>query len=88
MEQKAGAQVSAPLEVLWGPDGLTLVIIILYLLIVGVAFAVLDRSGLLKSASGRMVGAFGGRKYPLLLVISFFFMYFLGLDAAISYGPF
>jgi uncharacterized ion transporter superfamily protein YfcC len=65
---------TAPLEVLGGPDGMVVIVIIVFLLMVGVAFAVLDRTGLLKLAISKIVQAFGGRKYLLLLVISFFFM--------------
>lgn len=74
--------LTAPLEVLTTDDGLTIITIILFLLIVGVAFALLDRSGVLKAAIARIVARFGARKYVLLLVISFFFMLlgaFLGM---------
>jgi len=74
--------LAAPLEVLGTKDGLTIITIILFLLIVGVAFALLDRSGVLKAAIARIVARFGTRKYVLLLVISFFFMLlgaFLGM---------
>lgn len=66
--------LTAPLEVLGGPDGFTIAVIIVFLLMVGVAFAVLDKTGILRAAIARLVRAFGGRKYALLLVISFFFM--------------
>ena len=65
---------TAPVEVLWGPDGITILTIIIFLLMVGGSFAVLDQSGILKAAISRLVRAFGGRKYGLLLVITFFFM--------------
>jgi uncharacterized ion transporter superfamily protein YfcC len=65
---------TAPVEVLWGPDGLTVITIIVFLLMVGVSFAVLDGSGILKATIARVVRAFGGRKYLLLLAISFLFM--------------
>ncbi len=65
---------AAPLEVLGGPDGATIIVIIVFLLLVGVSFAILDKSGILQAAIGRMVAVFGGRKYWLLLVISLFFM--------------
>jgi len=65
---------TAPVEVLWGPDGITVITIIVFLLMVGVSFAVLDKSGILQAAIARVVRAFGGRKYPLLLVISLLFM--------------
>jgi uncharacterized ion transporter superfamily protein YfcC len=66
--------LTAPVEVLWGPDAPTVIVIIIFLLMVGSAFAALDRSGILTAAIGRLVQAYGHRKYILLLVISFFFM--------------
>ena len=65
---------TAPFEVLGGPDSLTVIAIILFILLVGVAFAVMDKSGILKATIARIIKAFGGRKYGLLLVIAFFFM--------------
>jgi len=66
--------LTAPVEVLWGPDAVTIITIIVFLLMVGSAFAVLDKSGILQAAIGRIVKAFGGKKYLLLLAISLFFM--------------
>jgi len=65
---------TAPLEVLAAPGSLTIIVIILFILMVGAAFAVLDRSAILRSVIARVVHWFGGRKYLLLMVISFFFM--------------
>ncbi len=65
---------TAPLEVLAGPDNLTIIVIIVFILMVGVAFAIMDKSGILKAALARIVRRFGGQKYVLLLVITFFFM--------------
>ncbi len=66
---------TAPVEVLFTPDGLTKVIpIILFILLVGIAFGVMDRSGILQSVISGIVRKFGGRKYVLLLVVTFFFM--------------
>lgn len=65
---------TAPFEVLGGPDGVMTIVIIVFLLMVGVSFAVLDKSGILKYALARLVQKFGGRKYILLLLITFFFM--------------
>ncbi|HCR72426.1 MAG TPA: hypothetical protein DIW23_13340 [Anaerolineae bacterium] len=39
----------APLEVVTGPDGLTVIVITVFILMVGVAFAVMDKSGILKA---------------------------------------
>lgn len=65
---------TAPFEVLAAPGNLTVIAIILFILLVGVAFAVMDKSGILKSVISRIILAFGARKYMLLLVIAFFFM--------------
>jgi len=64
----------APLELLAGPDNVTIIVIIIFLMMVGVSFGVLDKSGILRVAIARLVKRFGGRKYALLLAIIFFFM--------------
>jgi uncharacterized ion transporter superfamily protein YfcC len=64
----------APLEVVTGPDGLTVIVITVFILMVGIAFAVMDKSGILKAALARIVKRFEKQKYTLLLIISFFFM--------------
>jgi uncharacterized ion transporter superfamily protein YfcC len=74
--------LTAPIEVLWGPDNLVVITIIVFILLVSGAFAVLDKSGILQNALAGIVKKFGKRKYLLLLVISLFFMLlgaFLGL---------
>jgi uncharacterized ion transporter superfamily protein YfcC len=65
---------TAPFEVLGAEGNITVIAIILFILLVGVAFAVMDRSGILKSVISRIIKAYGDRKYVLLLVITFFFM--------------
>lgn len=65
---------TAPLEVLWGPDALTIIVIIVTIFLIGGSFAILDKSGLMKAGLSRVVRAFAGRKYPLLLAIAFLFM--------------
>jgi uncharacterized ion transporter superfamily protein YfcC len=66
---------TAPVEVLFTPDGLTKVVpIIAFILLVGTAFGVMDKSGILKAVISRIVKTFGSRKYVLLLIITFFFM--------------
>ncbi len=66
--------LTAPLEALAGPDGATIIVIIVFLLLVGVSFAVLDRTGLIRAALAGILKRFGTRKYLLLLVVSLFFM--------------
>jgi len=46
---------TAPFEVLGGQDNLTVIAIILFILLVGVAFAVMDKSGILKSVISRII---------------------------------
>jgi len=73
---------TAPVEVLWGPDALVIITIIVFILLVSGAFAVLDKCGILKSVLARIVKTFGRQKYLLLVVVSLFFMLlgaFLGL---------
>src|SRR5690606_23705599 len=53
----------APLEVITGLDGLTVIVITVFLLMVGVAFAVLDKSGILKAALARIVKRYEKQKY-------------------------
>ncbi len=66
--------ITAPVEVLWGADSILVIVISLFILMVGGAFAVLDKSGILKASLGKIVARFGDKKYALLLLISFFFM--------------
>jgi uncharacterized ion transporter superfamily protein YfcC len=65
---------TAPVEVLGSEDGLLVIVIIVFILMVGGAFAVLERSGILREGIARLVHKYGGKKYALLLVISFVFM--------------
>ena len=66
--------LTAPVEVLFSSDGLTIFTIILFILFVGAAFAVLDRTGTLRATVARLVQRFEGQKYRLLSVVTFFFM--------------
>ncbi|HCM96128.1 MAG: hypothetical protein A2X25_04225 [Chloroflexi bacterium GWB2_49_20] len=66
--------LTAPFEVLGAEGNITVIAIILFILLVGIAFAVMDKSGILKSVISRIIKTFGGRKYAMLMVISFFFM--------------
>ena len=47
--------MGAPFEVLGAQDNLTVIAIILFILLVGVAFAVMDKSGILKSVISRII---------------------------------
>ena len=64
----------APLEVLWGPDSLIIITIIVFILLVSGAFAVLEKAGILTAVLSRIVNRFREKRYTLLLVVSLFFM--------------
>ncbi|MFH2102843.1 MAG: SLC13 family permease [Chloroflexota bacterium] len=65
---------TAPFEV-FAAEGNTIVIgIILFILLVGVAFGVMDRSGILRYVISLIIRKYGAQKYTLLLIIAFFFM--------------
>lgn len=68
--------LSAPFEVLWGPDSLMIITIILFIMIIGGSFAVLDKAGVLAAGVNRIVAAVGKRKYLLLALVTLFFMLF------------
>lgn len=65
---------TAPIEVLWSSDAVMIIAIILFILIIGGSFAVLDKSGVLKAVIKIIVSTFGSRKYFLVCIIVFFFM--------------
>ncbi|MEM5773471.1 MAG: hypothetical protein AAGU05_00610, partial [Anaerolineaceae bacterium] len=66
---------TAPIEVLWrAENSLTLLVILLFILMVGAAFAILDKTGILQSLIGGVVRRFGKQKYRLLLVITLVYM--------------
>lgn len=74
--------LTAPFEVLGSQDGLTIIVIILFLLFLGGAFTVLNHSGALKYLVWLLGKKFSKRRYLLLSLISLFFM-LLGTAAGI-----
>ncbi len=64
----------APIEVLGADGSLTIIVIIIFLMFIGGSFAVLEKTGIIRAALGRVVARFGAQKYTLLLVISLVFM--------------
>ena len=65
---------TAPLEVLASNDGAVIIVIILFLLAVGMAFSLLERSGIMSLFIVGMVKRFSRMKYLMLGVIVFAFM--------------
>ena len=66
---------TAPVEVLFSEDNLTLITIILFLIFVGGAFTILERANVLSAFLARVVHRFRDRKYLLMALIQFFFMF-------------
>lgn len=66
--------LSAPIEVLSGEDGLTIVVISLLLLFLSASFSLLMKSGALEYVVSSISYKFKNRKYLLLWVVSLFFM--------------
>ncbi len=66
---------TAPIEVLWrAENSLTLLVILLFILMVGAAFAILDKTGILQILISGIVRRFGQKKYRLLLIITLVYM--------------
>lgn len=66
--------LTAPVEVLAGPDGPTVLVIIFFILSIAAAFSLLEKSGVLAEMISRIVKRFEKRKYLLLSAIVLFFM--------------
>jgi len=64
----------APVEVLFSEDGLQAIVIILFIMIVGGSFAILDAAKALKQAVALTAAKFGSRRYLLLAAVTLFFM--------------
>ena len=67
---------TAPLEVIFvGPDNLTPIVIILFIAVVGGSISILESAGILKNLVNMLVARFRKRKYLLIALIIFFFMF-------------
>ncbi len=66
--------LTAPFEVLGSQDGVQAIVIIVFIMIVGGAFAILDRAAVLKEAVSIIARRFASRRYLLLAIVCLFFM--------------
>ena len=66
--------LTAPVEILFGPDNLTPIVLIIFIATVGGSIAVLENAGILLSLINMLVSRFYKRKYLLISIIIFFFM--------------
>ncbi len=69
-----GKWVLSPFLVLGAEGNGTLIAVIAFLLVIGGIFNSLDKSGIMKYMLDKMVKRFGGIRYRLMAVITFFFM--------------
>jgi uncharacterized ion transporter superfamily protein YfcC len=65
---------TAPLEILFGPDNITPIVLIIFIIAVGGSIAVLETAGILKNLVDLLVVRFVKRKYLLIVLLIFFFM--------------
>ena len=65
---------TAPFEVLASSDGLQAIVIIVFIMIVGGAFAILDKAQVLKEAVSLIAKRYASRRYLLLALVTLFFM--------------
>ncbi|MBN2510027.1 MAG: YfcC family protein [Spirochaetales bacterium] len=76
---------TAPVEVFAGPDALALITLSLFLLCIGGAFTILEQAGVIRYLLALVVRRFSGRKYLLMGILIFSFMFlssFLGIYEA------
>jgi uncharacterized ion transporter superfamily protein YfcC len=65
---------TAPVEILFGPENLTPLVLIIFITVVGGSIAVLEAAGVMEALVGFLVARFAKRKYLLIVVMIFFFM--------------
>jgi uncharacterized ion transporter superfamily protein YfcC len=65
---------TAPFEVLVGPDNLTPIVLVIFIIAVGGSIAVLESAGVMEALVKLLVARFAGRRYLLIALIIFFFM--------------
>jgi uncharacterized ion transporter superfamily protein YfcC len=67
--------LTAPLEVFTiGTDRMTVILLVVLILLIGAAFAVMDKGGILRAILEALVRKFAARKYLLMMIITLFFM--------------
>jgi len=67
---------TAPIEVLWSPDAVTVIMIIAFICIIGGTFTVLDKCGMLQYIMNGLVKRYESSKHKLLAILVLFFMLF------------
>ncbi len=66
---------TAPVEVLFAEGNVAVITIILFLIFVGGAFTILEQGGILQAGLGALARALGKRRYVLMAILIFVFMF-------------
>ncbi|MDR2471622.1 MAG: hypothetical protein LBD09_05885 [Treponema sp.] len=69
---------TAPVEILFGPDNITPIVLIIFIFAVGGSIGILESAGILQNLVNMLVRRFAKRKYLLIAVLVFFFMFVSG----------
>ena len=62
------------IEVFWGDNSLTVIVLVLFITFLGVSFTILEKGGVLSTIISIVAARFAGRKYLLLASIMFIMM--------------
>jgi uncharacterized ion transporter superfamily protein YfcC len=65
---------TAPFEILFGPDNLTPIVLLIFITAVGGSITILESAGVMEALINFLVVRFAKRKYLLIAVMIFFFM--------------
>ncbi|MCL2181430.1 MAG: AbgT family transporter [Treponema sp.] len=66
---------TAPVEILFGPDNITPIVLLLLIIVVGGSITILENAGVMKALIDFLVVRFSKRKYTLIVVMIAFFMF-------------
>jgi uncharacterized ion transporter superfamily protein YfcC len=65
---------TSPIEILFGPDNLTVIVLVIFICAVGGSIAVLEYAGVMEALIAFLVARFARRKYLLIVIMIAFFM--------------
>jgi uncharacterized ion transporter superfamily protein YfcC len=65
---------TAPIELLFGPDNLTPIVLIIFMTVIGGSITILETAGVMEALINFLVARFAKRKYLLIVIMIFFFM--------------
>ena len=69
---------TAPFEVLFGPDNLTPIVLLIFIIVVGGSITILESSGVMRALIDSLVARFAKKKYALIVIMIAFFMIISG----------